>query len=149
MIHRHINRRISIIFRNAQAALSKELSPYGIGPSHFRIMRRIDKNPGIIQSELGEFYQMDKAAIFRSIKLLEEKGYVVREKDDKDRRAWRLNLTDTARELLPVMHTAHHKIENILIGHMDEDEKNSLLDHLDEMCERIKEYRNRKERETL
>ena len=65
-----------------------------------RYLARICDNPGISQEELAQYYQIDKGAIAKSVRRMGELGYVKREQNPEDRRAYCLFPTERAREVM-------------------------------------------------
>jgi DNA-binding MarR family transcriptional regulator len=55
------------------------------------------------QNELAEFLEMEPIAVGRVIDRLQAAGFVERRPDPKDRRAWRLHLTEQARGVVDDM----------------------------------------------
>ena len=52
--------------------------------------------------QLAERARLSKQTMTTMVRLLERAGLVVRERDDRDGRAFRIHLTDRAREFQPV-----------------------------------------------
>ncbi|MCM1296076.1 MAG: MarR family winged helix-turn-helix transcriptional regulator [Muribaculaceae bacterium] len=63
--------------RLVQKIKNYEISKHGLKPIHVSCGYYLNKNPqGLTAKELGELSLEDKAAISRSLKFLQEKGYV-------------------------------------------------------------------------
>ena len=60
----------------------------------------LQKRGALTQSELSERLELGAASVGRLVDRLEERGFVTREQDAKDRRSYRLCLTKTATALL-------------------------------------------------
>lgn len=61
------------------------------------------KDDGILQGILAKTLKVSKATSTRSIKNLEKEGYVYRERDEKDLRAYRVYLTEEGKEVRKVI----------------------------------------------
>jgi DNA-binding MarR family transcriptional regulator len=90
-----IGKLISLINRQNQKYLAKELKDYqlGGGGQHSFLMEILTR-PGINQDQLTNDLKFDKATTARTVKFLENAGYIVRKVDDKDRRSCLLYPTE-------------------------------------------------------
>lgn len=62
-------------------------------------LKYISEHHGISQEELAKAMRIDKGAVAKAIKDMETKGYVRREQNPQDKRAYCLLLTDRAEEV--------------------------------------------------
>ncbi|WP_440195134.1 MarR family winged helix-turn-helix transcriptional regulator [Anaerocolumna jejuensis] len=92
-----IARYNGIFNRQTQAYIGAAFSSMNISYSEGILLMNLYDNEGINQEELSSMLHIDKAAIARSIKSLEKKGYIIREVKTKDRRVKKLFLTDNAK----------------------------------------------------
>jgi len=83
-------------------ALRKDLLAAGfdLTPEQWAIMAHLQKTAGMSQAQLGEKSLKDRHNINRIINILDERGYVKREPDEDDKRAYRLFLTPSGTETL-------------------------------------------------
>jgi MarR family transcriptional regulator for hemolysin len=72
----------------------------GITGAQAKVLLRLTRNPGLRQVELADILDIEPITLTRMIDRLEEAGYVERAADPADRRAWRLQITDTAQPLV-------------------------------------------------
>ena len=94
-----LGRLVAILHRRDIAYLNQALKPYAITSAEVGMMRSLYKAEDRSQEELSLTLTIDKAAIARSVKSLEAKGYVRRISDERDKRCNRLFLTEKARAL--------------------------------------------------
>lgn len=87
-------RLISILYRKNQIYLNAVLKPYNITSSEQPVLMFLYDNKGVTQEEIAHYLQVDKALMTRTIQSLVEKGYVVKEKDQQDKRCNRVSLTE-------------------------------------------------------
>ena len=105
----NINRNFSVISRQVNIFMAKKLQNYNISTSEaIYLMRtaRLTQSEGkhkIPQQEICRDYFFDPAIATRSMHSLESKGYIIREKDSKDKRAYLITLTEKGMELSPVV----------------------------------------------
>lgn len=64
------------------------------------VMAVIAQKPGITQRELAEALGIQPASVSELLMKLEQKGLVLREKDEQDRRSMKVNLTEEGQALL-------------------------------------------------
>ena len=57
------------------------------------VLKVIAANPSVSQTEIAEKSQKDKTNITRIIDLLEKSDYIERQRDENDRRMYRIHLT--------------------------------------------------------
>lgn len=88
---------ISVLHRQFQVYLNKQLKPYGMNSSEFiYILTLFSKEEGMSQDELAQALFIDKAAVARSVKSLEQKGFISRRQDSQNHRIKRVFLTQKA-----------------------------------------------------
>ncbi|MCX7615584.1 MAG: MarR family transcriptional regulator [Clostridiales bacterium] len=112
----HLGKWISIIYRFGQSYLSKQLEPYNIGSGQHRILLTLDRNGGISQEELSDQLKIDKGCIAKSLKKLEDEGYIEKLVDFNDKRAYKVFLTQKGWNVIPVIRDAISKWEEFLIS---------------------------------
>ena len=69
---------------------------FGLTRAQWRAVKVLHFRPGIRQSQLAEFLEMEPIAVGRVIDRLQTAGFVERRADPNDRRCWRLYTTDQA-----------------------------------------------------
>jgi len=72
-------------------------------PPEAQALRFLERNPGACLYHLVEETGRDKAQVTRTMRALEDKGMVVRERDPDDQRCHRLNLSEHGRETRAVI----------------------------------------------
>jgi DNA-binding MarR family transcriptional regulator len=123
-------RLLAILHRRNVAYLNRTLKPYQITSGEVGILVTLYQGENRSQEELSTLLCIDKAAIARALSSLEQKGYVERLADERDKRCNRIVLTERARELkstiLPLIQGwSHH-----LALQMGDDAYTQLFDHL-------------------
>jgi len=81
--------------------LGEALKPFDVTPVQFGTLVTLFGNEGISQKNLAERTYKDPPATARILDRLQEKGLVRREPDPRDKRAFRVYLTQSGRELVP------------------------------------------------
>lgn len=88
------------ISKNQIKYLNSRISDFDIG-KEVRYIMMIYDNPKCSQDDLVNYYGESKANIAKSLKKLEDKGYIQRIVNPKNRRKYMLMTTSKANELVP------------------------------------------------
>ena len=93
---------ISILINQASTFLNthvkNQLIPFNLAPEQSLILFVLRLEDGLTQKEIGERLKKDKANMARMAYNLEQKGFIQRRPDAKDRRITRLYLTKEGKE---------------------------------------------------
>lgn len=138
-MEKSIGRLVSILFRKNQIYLNNELKEYKITASELAVILNLYKNEGFTQDELATYMMLDKAAITRTIPLLEEKGFIRREKDSKDKRANRIFLNQKSRDLEKEFIEILQGWSRFLTDGMDQEKVMIMVEILEAMVSRVEE----------
>lgn len=87
---------ISIIMRNTHKHINHELADLKIGRGQHQYLLTLYRNNGISQEELSKKLGVDKGTTARAVKKLVDNGYIIREVDENDKRAFKLLVTNKA-----------------------------------------------------
>lgn len=85
-----------------------------------RFIMGIYDNPGISQDDLTVMFGQSKANIAKSLKKLEDQGYIEREINPKNRRKYMLKTTSKGNEIVPKLRRISKQWESE-VGITDED----------------------------
>jgi DNA-binding MarR family transcriptional regulator len=94
-----IARWISVLHRQFQIYLNRELKDYDINSSEYIFLVNLYVKDGISQERLSTNLFINKAATARAIGRLEKLGYVKRTRDPNDSRAYIVTLTAKGLEM--------------------------------------------------
>src|SRR5678816_4540337 len=72
----------------------------GVTRAQWKVLFRLSRTPGLRQVELADMLDVEPITLSRIVDRLQDAGLVERTPDPADRRAWRLQLTDTAQPLI-------------------------------------------------
>ena len=122
-----VGKYISIIHRTGSSFLSKEFSKFNIGSGQYMYLIHLYKNDGLSQEELTEILNIDKGTTAKSIKKLENEGFVMRVKDKNDKRINRVYLTPKALEIKDEFLSSINAWENTLTLNLSYAEKEQAL----------------------
>lgn len=91
-----------ITHKNQHKFLNNALKEYDLSIMQALFLIRINSYPEINQNELAEWFFITKGTVAKSLKTLENKGFIKRERDLEDNRKYNLTLTEKSQKLLPV-----------------------------------------------
>jgi DNA-binding MarR family transcriptional regulator len=128
-----LGRLIACLQRHARSYFEKELSQFGIGSGSLGVLIVLLHKDGINQQELSEKLHVDKATTTRAIMKLLKKGYVRREKDQTDNRAYRLFITQKAQGIAPEIKNTLQSWSAILADGFTKEEQETALELLRRM----------------
>jgi DNA-binding MarR family transcriptional regulator len=87
----------------------------------------MSKGEGVTPTLLSHMQNVSKNTISSLIKGLEDQGLVSRENDTRDRRIYRLHLTDAGRSYVKENTPRHLQYINLLTGDLSSEEKEQLI----------------------
>ncbi len=134
---------ISILYRYGQSYMSKRMESYNIGRGQLIILLYLSRNGGLSQQDLTDYIKVDKGCIAKSIKSLEEEGYITRSADPDDKRAVKVFLTQKAQDTMPVIEDAISSWESVLMSGLKDDEKLLAEQILYKMAKNAYNYKDR------
>lgn len=136
-----IGRLISCINRYTHIYLRDSMEKYNLGSGQFRLLTTLYKHgDGINQEYFANFLKMDKATAARSIKKMENAGFILRKKDENDKRAYNVFLTDKAKELQPKIKYILTRWTQILLKDFSEEEQKEYINFLKKTEKNASEY---------
>ncbi|MHA6205161.1 MarR family winged helix-turn-helix transcriptional regulator [Dyella soli] len=91
---------VTLLFRKH---FDRRAVKFGLTRAQWRATKMLYHREGLRQTELAELLEMEPIAVGRVIDRLQAAGFVERRPDPKDRRAWRLHITDQARGVMADM----------------------------------------------
>ena len=133
----------SVISRCSQKHFDKILSEYGLSYTHLTFLTTIYENEGIPMVALANNNEFDKGTISKSIKNLEDLGYVEIKDSEEDKRAKKIFTTNKTRELMPKLYLLRQNWTNYLCSDLTEEEKEKFNIALGKLLQRAKEYNSK------
>lgn len=101
--------------------------------SEVHTLEAIDKSVGKTMSEVAKRLRITQGTLTVNINRLTNKGFVYRVQDEKDRRIYRLKLTDKSRSVLDVHEIFHGKMIDQLVSKLSLNEKELLVESLSQL----------------
>jgi len=107
---------IAHIYRSNVAHMAKELEAYRVGSGQFEFLLFLYHKDGVSQETIAKTLKVSKATSARAIQSLEEEGYVYREKDESDLRAYKVYLTEKGKEMRDIISKKQTSFISILFS---------------------------------
>ena len=95
-----VGKLISMIARAQSIYLNHHLEDLGINSTQLHLLFEISNQCDMNQEKISKRCNINKGAVARSIKKLEDKGLIIREIDENNRRQNKVSLTDKGEETL-------------------------------------------------
>ena len=133
----NIGKYISQLHRKGNVFINRELSKYDLSVGQFMFLLDLYMKDGKNQEEISDSLKIDKGTTARAIKKLEEQGFVIRIKNENDKRSNKIYLTDKAKDIkenvFDILDDWNHKISMILT----KEEEKTMKNILKKVCENI------------
>lgn len=118
-------------------ALMLKQSNLKLTPEQFLLVDLLWNQGAMSQQQLADTMQKDKNSITKLVDALEKKGFVVRQRDEKDRRSNIIVLTDKAQTLKEEAKKAGITMLDKMLDGIDEQELKSFLNTLNTMLDNM------------
>ena len=122
----------------------------GMSLTRFQILCFVKDYGPTTQAKVAEYVGIDPAAITRHMKILEEKGYIKRERNENNGREIKVSFTKMSKEKLAALHASHKEAFEgkdkagfdaggcSVMASISEDDIRQLMDALSLLEEKIK-----------
>jgi DNA-binding MarR family transcriptional regulator len=98
-----IGYRIKLLSQLGGRKFQELLDPFGLTPFHWVVLCCLWEEDGLATCSIGEKLQQVGGTLTGVLDRMEERGLIRRERDSRDRRIWRIWLTDAGKELETVL----------------------------------------------
>ncbi|MDO5848610.1 MAG: MarR family winged helix-turn-helix transcriptional regulator [Methanobrevibacter sp.] len=93
--------QLFIFNKNLHKYLNDNVLKYDLNYIQMLFLIRIDKFSNVSQKDLADIFFLTKGYVAKSIKDLENKGFIIRSKGLEDKRQYKMQLTEKALNLIP------------------------------------------------
>ena len=131
-----IGKYISVLFRCRKNYAGRMLEPFGLVGSQYLYILMLSLKNGASQEEISDHLKIDKTTTARSIKRLEDNGFIIRDIDTDDKRANKVYLTQKAIDILPEIKKTIKTWESNILSDISDDEINLLEKLLKKMADK-------------
>ncbi|MDW7730816.1 MAG: MarR family transcriptional regulator [Methanolobus sp.] len=138
-----IGAKIGFIFSHNHLYIENALESYNLKGPMFAFLLALSDKGGSSQESLARYLNLSKATATRAIVALENEGYIRREKDEGDRRIYRVFISDKGRDLLPLINNTLYEWNRILLSQFSDEEEEIFRKLLDKARNTLMEYDGR------
>ncbi|MBV7271836.1 winged helix-turn-helix transcriptional regulator [Clostridium sp. PL3] len=139
----NISKLNAAIYRNAQSIMNFKLRDLDIKSGQHDFFYVISKIEGISQKELSEHLYIGKSTTAKAVKSLVENGYVKRVKDQKDKRIYKLYLTDKGKEISFKIEATFLELVSTFSKCLSDKEEEQTLQALKKILNTLHEEKNK------
>jgi len=118
------------VARLLRTTYDRRVKSLGLTRSQWWVLTHLFRAQGVTQSELAEALEIEKPTLGRLLDRLETKGWVRREHDAKDRRAWRVYLTDTVEPAMKTMRSVAGELRRDAMAGLSAEDRERFVDLL-------------------
>lgn len=138
MLNSFIPYRMANLANSISQACSKIYKDeFNITVSEWRILARLAEHDKLNAKDIGKVTFMDKSKVSRAVKILEEKGLLLKEKNESDNRASYLSLTEEGQTLYSQIAPKALEWEKELISILDASEYRDLMRIMEKLDNQI------------
>jgi len=139
MKKKSIMREISIAHFHLGMLLDKQLEEkqLKIRKGQNRFLWNIYRNEGMSQKELGAYLHVEKATTAKAVQKLIEAGYIYKKEDEKDRRLYRLYMTEEGKMVIPELKEIRETINNTALANFSEEQEKEFFEFLQKFNENL------------
>lgn len=128
------------LYRCTQVYVDKNMEKYKLSIGTYPYLLALKRLPGISQNEVSRELNVDKSMSARTIKKLIELGYIRKEENKKDIRAYKLFITENAEEVIPeIIKILDEWIDILLQGNSEEQKEKGII-FLEGVLENAKKF---------
>jgi DNA-binding MarR family transcriptional regulator len=125
---------VTLLFRKH---FDRRAVKFGLTRAQWRATKMLYHREGLRKTELAESLDMEPIAVGRVIDRLQAAGFVERRPDPRDRRAWRLYITEQARVIVGDMELIARDVRKDATLGIEYDELRQALDVLNRIKENL------------
>jgi len=121
---------INDVARLMRTTYDRRVRELGLTRSQWWVLTLLFRNDGVTQSELAELLEIERPTLGRLLDRLEAKGWVRREHDSRDRRAWRVHLTDAVEPAMRKLRKVAAELRSDALAGLSARERERFIDTL-------------------
>ena len=122
---------VGVLARRRYATAERCYSALGLNHTEARLLTLLHQDGGATtQDELSNLLYIDRSNAGRALKRLELEGYIVRRRDDTDKRTNHVKITAKGQETVVEVSKLRNKIAESFFGDLKEEEADKIVDLL-------------------
>lgn len=136
------------INRSFRQLVNEKLKPLQLTSAEGNILLHLlTQSDALCQEDLVAELDITKPAVSRALVSLQNKGYVTRSKDKRDRRIRRIFLTERAKEVGPQIEEAYNEVLSLAASNLTEEEIQRFIQVFKEVSESFSQLESSKKEE--
>ncbi len=137
-----LTRLTNNFYRCTQMYVNEVLKKYKLSSGTYPYLLTLYRIEGINQNQISKELNIDKAMSARAIKRLIELGYLRKEENREDSRAYNLFLTEKGKAIIPSVKADLRHWNEIVTKDLNKEERENVLDLLSKVLENAIGYKN-------
>lgn len=138
----YLGKYISLLNRHGMCFMNSYMGDWGLSSGEHVYLFYLYNNDGSSQDEISKNLEIDKGTTARAIKKLEDKGFVYRRDDEKDKRLKRVFLKQRAFDIRKDMQMLSEKWKDTLVYDFDDKEIEVMEILIKKLVNNASNYRN-------
>lgn len=136
--HRDLAFLINDVGRMLRTYADQEARRYGMTRAQWAVLKRLERNQGLKQSELAEMLDLQPITLTRLVDRLCDSGLIERRADPNDRRAKRLFLTPESQPLMERLDALGQGLMESILDGIPDDETDAALSTLGKLKDNLR-----------
>ena len=133
-----------MLSRSIQSISDVKFKDIKLQRGQFVFLTRVCENPGFNHIDLSNLLKVDKSTTTKVVQKLIDEGYIIRARDNIDKRMWRLFPTNKARSVYPIIIDEENRNIGVCFGDFNENEKQIVYElvkkmrvNMDDDCKKL------------
>jgi DNA-binding MarR family transcriptional regulator len=118
---------LAMVKGGAESIFGRAFAPLGLHPRQYGLLTVLETEGPLSQQELAAWVRMDRTTMVAHIDSLEGRGWVKRERNPGDRRAYLLKLTPAGKRVETRAGELMKRVEDELLHSLNERERKQLV----------------------
>ncbi len=118
------------VSRLMRTTFDRRAKSIGLTRSQWWVLVHLYRRDGLVQAELAEILEIERPPLGRLLDRLENKGWLRRQADPKDRRVKRVYLTDEVKPAMKSLRRIAADLRQQVLEGLNKDEREQLVDTL-------------------
>ena len=118
------------VSRLMRTTFDRRAKSIGLTRSQWWVLVHLYRRDGLVQAELAEILEIERPTLGRLLDRLENKGWLRRQADPKDRRVKRVYLTDEVKPAMKSLRRIAADLRQQVLEGLNNDEREQLVDTL-------------------
>lgn len=130
---------LNLTARNLKRELDESIRKYNLTSSQWALIKLLLEKGELSQAEIAENMQSDKATVGAIVKMLVNKGLVIRTKSDLDKRSYKIQILKEGRDLATKLTKEAINTNNKALQGFKDKDIQKLLDYLNIINNNLRE----------